>query len=126
MSRDEIDYQNHNASICVPLKKTDKDFVFLPEAKEDEVMVFCFSDYKLFQKYVYGDFMYEIAEKCHADFLGRYESDTLMPGVLPIAIEIVSKAIKLKKYAAIKEYLEKTKEFMELAISLDTFIQFDL
>ena len=49
-----------------------------------------------------------------------------MPGVLPIAIEIVSKAIKLKKYAAIKEYLEKTKEFMELAISLDTFIQFDL
>jgi hypothetical protein len=126
MDREELDYQRHCASICVPLKKTDKDFVFLPDAKEDEVIVFQFSNYKLFEKFVYADFMYEIAEKCHVDFLGRYESDTLMPDVLPTAIEIVSQAIKQKKNAAIKEYLEKTKEFMELAISLDTFIQFDL
>ena len=126
MNREEMDYQEHNASICVPLKKTGKDFVFLPDAKNDEVVVFRFSDYKLFEKYVYADFIYEIAEKCNADFLGRYESDTLMPDVLPKAIEIVSKAIKQKKNAEIKEYLTKTKELMELAISLDTFIQFDL
>lgn len=126
MSREELDYQGHCASICVPLKKTDKDFVFLPDAKEDEVVVFQFSNYKLFEKYVYADFIYEIAEKCHVDFLGRYESDILMPDVLPTAIEIVSKAIEQRKNAAIKVYLEKTKEFMELAISLDTFIQFDL
>lgn len=126
MNKEELDYQEHNATICVPLKKTDKDFVFLPKVKDEEVAIFRFSNYKLFEKYVYGDFMYEIAEKCNADFLGRYESDTLMPDVLPTAIEIVSKAIKLKKYADIKEYLKKTKEFMELALSLGTFIQFDL
>lgn len=125
MNPEEIYYQNHNASMCVPLKKTEKDFVFMPEAKESEVMIFWFSDYNLFLKYINSDFIDELADKCNADFLGQYESETLQPHILPTAIKIVSKAINQKKNANIKEYLVKTKEFMEQAISLDTFIQFN-
>ena len=117
--------QKNNATISVPLIKPVKDFIFLPNMKEDEVKVFQFTDYKKFMKYVESDFIYEIVEKCHADFLGYCEDEVLYPDTLPIAIEIVSKAIKLKKNADIKDYLEKTKEFMELALSLNTFIQFD-
>ena len=113
------------ATIAVPLKKTDKDFIFLPKAKEDEVKIFVFTDHNKFMKYVSSDFIFEIAEKCNADFLGYCEQEVLFPDTLPTAVEIVSRAIDSKKNSDIKDYLEKTKEFMELAMSLDTFIQFN-
>ena len=62
--------------------------------------------------------------KCNADWLDDYEEQTLYPDTLPIAIEIVSKAIKQKKNIDFKDYLEQTKELMEIALTNDTFMEF--
>lgn len=125
MNQAELDYQNHNATISVPLVKPKKDFIDFQELKENEIKVLRFEDYEKFMKYVSADFVYEIVEKCNADFLGYCENEVLYPDTLPTAIEIVSKAIKQKKNAVFKDYLEQTKEMMELALSLGTFVQFD-
>lgn len=83
-----------------------------------------FRDPEKFNKYISADFIYEIAEKCHAEWLDDYEEQTLYPDTLPVAIEIVSKAIQLKKNADIKDYLEQTKELMEIALTNETFMEF--
>ena len=53
-----------------------------------------------------------------------YETEEIFPDKLPSAIAIVSKYLKNKKFADIRDYLEKTKEFMEKAIELDTALIF--
>ena len=83
-----------------------------------------FKDPEKFNKYISADFIYEIAEKCHAEWLDDYEEQTLYPDTLPVAIKIVSKAIRLKKNADFKDYLEQTKELMEIALTNETFMEF--
>lgn len=51
-----------------------------------------------------SDFINEIAEKCNTDWLDDYEEQPLFPDTLPIAIEIISKAIKQRKNADIIDY----------------------
>ena len=89
-----------------------------------EIKFYEFTDPIKFSKYIMADFIYEIAEKCNADWLDDYEEQTLYPDTLPAAIEIVSGAIKQKKNADFKDYLEKTKELMEIALANDTFMEF--
>ena len=91
---------------------------------DPNVKVYEFTDPNKFGKYIMNDFIYEIAEKCNADWLDDYEEQTLYPDTLPTAIEIVSKAIKQKKNADIKDYLEQTKELMEIALTNGTFMEF--
>ena len=94
------------------------------ELDDPKVKVYEFTDPNKFGKYIMADFIYEIAEKCNADWLDDYEEQTLYPDTLPTAIEIVSKAIKQKKNADFKDYLEQTKELMEIALVNGTFMEF--
>lgn len=109
--------------VSVPLVKPDKDFI--DNINSPNVKVIRFKDQAKFKKYIYADFVYEIQQKCNANFFDEYENEVIYPNMLPVAIEIVSKAIKQKKNAEFKDYLEQTKEMMELALSLNTFVQFD-
>ena len=106
--------------IAVPLKKNkDNDYPLLPET----FLEFKLNDPKKFDKYCYSDFMEEINKACDI-ICDMYETEEIFPDKLPSAIAIVSKYLKNKKFADIRDYLEKTKEFMEKAIELDTALIF--
>ena len=96
----------------------------LPEPFDEGTKTYEFTDNKKFWDYLTSDCISEIAEKCDALFIDTYEEQWLYPDILPIAIEIVSKAINQKKNAAFKDYLEQTKELMELALTQNTFFVF--
>lgn len=83
-----------------------------------------FSDSEKFQKYIMADFIYEISKKCNADWLDDYEEQILFPETLPLAIQIVDRAIKQRKNTEFKDYLEQTKELMEIALQNETFMGF--
>ena len=102
-------------------KNVDSEFY---ELDDPNIKIYEFTDPDKFDKYIMSDFIHEIAEKCNADWLDDGEEQTLFPDTLPIAIEIVSKAIKKKKNADFKDYLEQTKELMELALANKTFMEF--
>ena len=91
---------------------------------DPNIVVFEFNDPIKFEKYITSDFIKEIIEKCHADWLDNYEEQPLFPDTLPVAIEIVTKAIKRKKNSDIVDYLKQTKELMEIALANDTFMEF--
>lgn len=94
------------------------------EIDDPNLKVYEFRDPAKFSKYIMADFINEIADKCNADWLDDYEEQVLFPDTLPTAIEIVSKAIKQKENAEILDYLEQTKELMEIALANDTFMEF--
>lgn len=96
----------------------------LPEPFDEGTKTYEFADNKKFWDYLTSDCISEIAEKCDALFIDTYEEQWLYPDKLPIAIEIVSKAIKQKKNASFVDYLEQTKELMELALTHNTFFVF--
>lgn len=102
-------------------KSVDSEFY---ELDNPNVKVYKFDDPTKFEKYITADFIHELVIKCNADWLDDYEEQTLYPDTLPTAIEIVSKAIKQKKNADIKDYLEQTKELMEIALTNGTFMEF--
>lgn len=107
--------------IAVPQKKSgNNDYPLLPGT----FMQFKLSDPKKFDLYCYSDFMDEINKACGI-ICDMFETEEVYPEKLPLAIEIVSKYLKNKKYADIYDYLEKTKEFMEKAIELDTVFVFN-
>ena len=112
---------SHKYIVAALTKKVDEMHYDLDDPN---IKVYEFKDPSKFSKYIMADFIYEIAEKCNADFLDDYEEQTLYPDTLPTAIEIVSKAIKKKKNADFKDYLEQTKELMELALANKTFMEF--
>lgn len=91
---------------------------------DPNIKVYVFDDPVKFSKYIMSDFINEIAKKCNADWLDDYEEQPLFPDTLPIAIDIVSKAIKQMKNADVVDYLEQTKELMEIALANDTFMEF--
>ena len=109
--------------VSVPLTKPEKDFI--DDVDSPNVKTIRFTNQDKFKKYIYADFVYEIQQKCNADFFDEYESEVLYPDMLPAAIEIVSKAVEQKKNSYFKDYLVQTKEMMELALSLGTFVQFN-
>ena len=76
----------------------------LPEPFDEGTKTYEFTDDKKFWDYLTSDCISEIAEKCDALFIDTYEEQWLYPDKLPIAIEIVSKAIKQKKN--FKEFLD--------------------
>lgn len=88
------------------------------------IKFFEFDDPKKFNAYINADFIYEIIEKCNADWLDDFEEQILYPNDLPTAIEIVSKAITQKKNVTFVDYLNQTKELMELALAKKTFFAF--
>ena len=102
-------------------KNVDSEFY---ELDNPEIKAYEFTDRKKFDKYITANFIHEIIKKCNADWLGDFEEQTLFPDTLPTAIDIVSKAIKQKKNADIKDYLEQTKELMEIALTNGTFMEF--
>ena len=102
-------------------KNVDSEFY---ELDNPEIKIYEFKDPDKFDKYITADFIHELIEKCNADWLGDYEEQTLFPDTLPTAIEIITKAIKQKKNAYFKDYLEQTKELMEIALANDTFMEF--
>lgn len=110
--------------LIVPLIEMDVESFAKENLSSNKLKVFEFTDPQKFGDYIMADFIYELAEKCNAEWLDDYESQILYPNTLSTAIAIVSKAIKQKKNASFVDYLEKTKEMMELALSLNTFIDF--
>lgn len=102
----------------------DEDTFVKQKLDSSNLKVVEFTDPKKFGEYIMGDFIYEIAEKCNAEWLDDFETQILYPDKLPTAIEIINKAIKQKKNASFIEYLQITKEMMELALSLGTLFEF--
>ena len=94
------------------------------DLNDPNIKFYEFNDPAKFDKYISSNFIKEINEKCGADWLGDYEEQPLFPDTLPTAIEILSRAIKQKKNADILDYLEQTKELMEIALANDTFMEF--
>lgn len=88
------------------------------------IKVYEFNDEVKFKKYISSNFIKKIVEKCSADWLDDYEEQPLFPDVLPVAIQIVTEAIKQKKNSDFVDYLEQTKELMEIALINDTFMEF--
>lgn len=114
--------KNHAGYKCIVAalsKEVDYDNYGLDDPN---IKVYEFNDSAKFSKYIMSDFINEIAEKCNADWLDDYEEQPLFPDTLPIAIEIISKAIKQRKNTDIIDYLEQTKELMEIALANDTFM----
>lgn len=107
--------------IVAALKPFDND---LPEPFDEGTKTYEFSDDKKFWKYLLSDCISEIGDKCDALFIDVYEEQWLYPDKLPIAIEIVSKAITQKKNASFIEYLKQTKELMQLALENNTYFIF--
>lgn len=120
----EYSFFGSHKRIVVPLIKMDEDTYAKEKFSSSRLKVVEFTDPKKFSKYIMADFIFEIVEKCDAEWLDDFESQIIYPDKLPIAIEIVSKAIKQKKNVSFVDYLEVTKEMMELAMSLNTFINF--
>lgn len=110
--------------IIVPLIKMDEETYGNEDVTSSNLKVYEFTDPQKFGKYIMADFINEIAEKCNAEWLDDFESQILYLDKLPLAIEIIQKAIKQKKNASFIDYLKITKEMMELALSLGTFIEF--
>lgn len=110
--------------LIVPLIKMDEDSYAKEELSSSRLKVVEFNDSEKFGKYIMADFIFEISKNCDAEWLDDFESQIIYPDKLPTAIEIVSKAIKQKKNFSFVDYLKVTKEMMELALSLDTFINF--
>jgi len=96
----------------------------LPEPFDSSTKTYEFTDDKKFWDYLTSDCIAEIGDKCEALFIDTYEEQWIYPDKLPIAIDILSKAIKQKKNAYIKDYLEQTKELMEIALTHNTFFLF--
>lgn len=120
----EYQFFGSHKYIVVPLCKMDEDEFIKEPTSSPRLKVIEFTDPKKYGKYIMADSIFEIVEKCDAEWLDDFESQILYPDKLPTAIEIVSKAIKLKKNASFVDYLEQTKEMMELALSLGTLIEF--
>lgn len=119
-----VEHKNYSGYKCIVAalsKEVDYDNY---EFDNPNIKIYEFNDPAKFSKYIMSDFINEIAEKCNADWLDDYEEQPLFPDTLPIAIEIISKAIKQKKNADILDYLKKTKELMELALANGTFMEF--
>ena len=114
-------HEEHGRYIIAALKSFKED---LPEPFEEGTKTYEFTDNKKFWDYLTSDCIIEIGEKCDALFIDAYEEQWLYPDKLPTAIEIVSKAIKQKKNASFVDYLEQTKELMELALVHRTFFMF--
>lgn len=110
--------------LVVSLVKMDEDTFVKQKLDSSNLKVVEFTDPKKFGEYIMADFIYEIAEKCDAEWLDDFETQILYPDKLPTAIEIINKAIKQKKNASFIEYLQITKEMMELALSLGTLFEF--
>ena len=102
-------------------KSVDSEFY---ELNNPDLKIYKFDNQIKFDKYITSDFIHELVVKCNADWLDDHEEQTLYPDTLPTAIEIVSKAIKNKKNADFKDYLEQTKELMEIALANGTFMEF--
>lgn len=111
----------HNEIIMVPLISKEQDW-----ATDDEsgFKIVEFTDDDKFLKYLYSDAMHLICKECNAWFIDLYEEQTIYADKLPGAISILDKEIKKKKNAYIADYLIKTKEMMELALKLNTYIEF--
>ncbi len=115
------DYRGYKCIVAALSKDVDYDNYDLDDLN---IKIYVFDDPNKFSKYIMSNFINEIAEKCDADWLDDYEEQVLFPDTLPVAIDIVSKAIKQKKYDDILDYLEQTKELMEIALNNGTFFEF--
>lgn len=121
---EEYSFFGSHKYIIVPLIKMNEDTYVKEKLSSPRLKVIEFTDPLKFGKYIMADFIYEISEKCDAEWLDDYESQIIYPNKLPTAIKIISKAIKQKKNTLFVDYLKETKEMMELALSLNTFINF--
>ena len=113
--------EKHRQFIIAALKPIKDEIV---EPNSPDVKSFEFDDEKKFWKYLTSDCIHKISKECDAWFIDTYEDQYLYPDKLPIAIEIISKAVKQKKNADFADYLLKTKELMELALDCNTFFIF--
>ena len=113
--------EKHKHYIIAALKPV-KDELFEPSSPD--VKSYELDDEDKFWKFLTSDCIQEIVKNCDALFIDTYEDQWLYPDKLPVAIEIVSKAIRQKKNALFIDYLEKTKELMEVALTHNTFFVF--